>query len=107
MRRIMIGDVVATAQALARWPETDRRALLDRLITEAHAADRFSRRFCKPHPVWGNGSLLGRALAEPPFPFPEEQNFWACLSLVAATIAERRQAARHVGLGLCRRSRIC
>ena len=91
MRRIIIGDLVATAQLLARWPAADRPALLDRLLAQTQAADRFSRRFGRPHPLWGNGSLQSRALADPSAPPPEDHHFWASLSLVAAAIAARRR----------------
>lgn len=87
----MLADLAATAQLLARWPEADRPAQLDRLLSQTHAADCFSRRLGRPHPQWGNGSLLARALAEPTSPLPEDHHYWASLSLVAAAIAARRR----------------
>jgi hypothetical protein len=44
-------------------------------LQEAEWADRFTRRLGKPHPFWGNGTLLGAAkqrkwAAEPTFDDP-------------------------------------
>ena len=89
----MLADLVATAQLLARWPAADRPALLDRLLSQTQAADCFSRRYGRPHPLWGNGSLLSRACAETKAPPPEDHHYWASLSLVAAAIALRRPAS--------------
>jgi hypothetical protein len=90
MRRIMQADLVATAQLLARLPAADRPTHLDRLLSQTQAADCFSRRFDRPHPHWGNGSLLSRALSEATLPLHEDHHYWASLSLVAAAIAARR-----------------
>lgn len=86
----MLADLSATAQLLARWPAAQRPAELDRLLMQTHAADRFSRRFGRPHPLWGNGSLLSRALADAPVLSSPDHHYWASLSLVAAAIAARR-----------------
>ena len=99
MRRIMLADVAATAQLLARWPAAERPAQLDRLLSQAQAADRFSRRFGRPHAQWGNGSLLARALAEPS-PTPNDHDYWASFSLVAAALAARKSATGPKSLGL-------
>jgi predicted nicotinamide N-methyase len=64
MRRVLIGDLLAAADLLARLPAPQRRARIDRLLDEAHAAHRYMRRFGRPHPRWGCGGLLARVLAE-------------------------------------------
>ncbi len=37
-----------------------------RLLAEADAAHRYAKRHGRPHPMWGNGSLMARAMADPP-----------------------------------------
>ena len=59
MRRVLVGDLLALAAVLRQQPDPDLAA---RLLAEAHAAHRYFRRFGRPHPRWGNGSLMGRAL---------------------------------------------
>jgi len=107
MRRIMLADLSAIAQLLARWPAADRPAQLDRLLLQTQAADCFARRFGRPHPQWGNGSLLSRACAEANIPPPEDHHYWASLSLVAAAIAARRPAPSAQTLGLSDSRPIC
>ena len=99
MRRILIADLVAAAHLLARSPATERSGMLDRLFQQTQAADLFTRRFGRPHPAWGNGSLLARALAEPARAGDEDHDFWVCVGLVALRMAHRRRS-RHEGLGL-------
>lgn len=60
----MLDDLLAGAGRLAAEPPGQRRTLADRLVAEAHAAHHFMRRTGKPHPVWGNGSLMARAFAD-------------------------------------------
>lgn len=63
MRRCLIGDITTAAAALSAAAPPDRPRLADRLLAEAHAAHAYAKRFAKPHPAWGNGSLMARALA--------------------------------------------
>lgn len=56
MRRVLIGDVLALAALVAATPGADRV----QAVAEAHAAHRYMRRFGRPHPRWGNGSLMSR-----------------------------------------------
>ncbi len=94
MRKVLLCDLTAAAQILALRPASDRAALLDSLIDQAHAADRYARRFGRLHPVWGNGSLMARALAEwPPSTPPQDHDYWHSLSLVCAAIAARTKSA--------------
>lgn len=66
MRRCLIGDLLAAADCVAGMAGAERRRHLARLLDEAHAAHRYARRFGRPHPVWGDGSLMARVLAERP-----------------------------------------
>lgn len=59
MRRILIGDLLAAAAVIRA--AADPAEATQTLITEADAAHRYAKRFGRPHPVWGNGSLMARA----------------------------------------------
>lgn len=63
MRRCLIGDITTAAAVLAATPAARRAPLATRLIAEAHAAHHYAKRMARPHPAWGNGSLMARALA--------------------------------------------
>jgi serine O-acetyltransferase len=56
MRRVLMGDVLALAAHLSGDPQADS----GRYLAEVHAAHRYMRRFGRPHPHWGNGSLMSR-----------------------------------------------
>ncbi len=64
MRRCLIGDLLAAADCVAGMAGDDQARHLARLLAEAHAAHRYARRFGRPHPLWGDGSLMARVLAE-------------------------------------------
>jgi hypothetical protein len=56
-------------------------------------ADRYRRRLGRPHPDWGNGSLMAVARSEPgsrPQPFPGDLRFLRAL----ACVVERLIAAK-------------
>ena len=61
MRPILHSDVIAAARAVLAAPEALRANICARLLQEADWADRFTRRLGKPHPHWGNGTLLAAA----------------------------------------------
>ena len=63
MRRILIGDLLAAASVIGAAADPCRTT--QTLITQADAAHRYTKRFGRPHPLWGNGSLMARAMAEP------------------------------------------
>lgn len=56
MRRVLIGDVLALAAHLRSGPVAEA----GRVLAETHAAHRYARRMGRGHPVWGNGSVMGR-----------------------------------------------
>lgn len=62
MRRILPGDLIAAAGAVAQGAQAAR------LVDEAHAAHLYAKRFGRPHPRWGGGSLMARALMVRPAP---------------------------------------
>lgn len=63
MQYLLIGDILALAGALQEVAPHQRRALAERLLDEAHAAHKMRRRLGRPHPVWGGGTLMARAMA--------------------------------------------
>lgn len=59
MRRILYGDVVALACFIRTVDKQERRALLEKLIDEAHCADKIRKRFLSLCAGSGDGSLIG------------------------------------------------
>jgi hypothetical protein len=85
MRPVLIGDVIAVARVLFVRRDTDWTSCVDRLIWQASIADRYRRRLGKPHPAWGNGSLLAAAGADPKAeaePFLSDERWLRALSCV-------------------------
>ena len=104
MRRCLLDDLVAGAARLAIEPLAMRPALADRIITEAHAAHHYMRRMNRPHPRWGNGSLMARALAEAA---PQSPLCLTSLAIIAAAVARFRARNRAIGRGLFAPSDLC
>ena len=90
MQPLVIGDVLAAARALLAVPPGRRAALCLRLYAEAERADAHRRRTGRPHPRWGDGSLMGAALRRRPpgEPALSDPAFRACL--VAVLLAADR-----------------
>ncbi len=61
MRPVLHGDVSAAARALLAVPPAAREDLCARMIREAECAHVFMLRTGRPHPLWGNGSLMAAA----------------------------------------------
>lgn len=87
MRRVLLGDLTAAAAHLAALPPALRPGAMTRLLQEAHAAHRYMRRMGRPHPLWGDGSLMARALAAGSGAVPRGGIDFAALAVVAATLA--------------------
>lgn len=64
MRLCLLDDLLCGARALALIAPQRRAAFAATLLDQAHAAHAYAKRFRRPHPRWGNGSLMARALAE-------------------------------------------
>lgn len=90
MRRCLIDDLLHGARAISGAAPAVRRLLADSLIEQAHAAHAFAKRFGRPHPRWGNGSLLTRAMAECPLYADAEVSFDA-IAIMADAIARFRR----------------
>lgn len=97
MRRCMLDDLLAGAGRLSLVPPIMRPHLADRLLVEAHAAHHYMRRFGRPHPRWGNGSLMTRALADCADRLPL---CYASLAVMAAAVAHFRAGNSLRGHGL-------
>lgn len=89
MRLCLIVDLLHGARALSGAAPDCRRLLADTLIYQAHAAHSFAKRFGKPHPRWGNGSLMARALAESDLQASPKPGFEA-IAVMAEAIARFR-----------------
>jgi hypothetical protein len=93
MRGVMHGDLVAAARALLPVPPAKRGGQIARWLAEAHAADRYFRRFGRVHRHWGDGSLRTRVLGAelPPEPALTQPDYLHCLRCVLAALARRRR----------------
>lgn len=93
MRRCLPGDLIEAATLLAASAEP--ALLIDRLADQADAAHRYAKRFGRAHPLWGNGSLMARALIEtgPRHKTPHSARFLSALAMVAAHLASRKCCA--------------
>lgn len=86
-------------------PHPERPDLARRLLHEAHAAHHFMRRFGVPHPRWGNGSLMTRALGDAaPTGRPLCLRALAVMALAVAAFRQDGAKRRH---GLSPDTRLC
>ena len=93
MRPVLHSDVIAAARAVLAAPEALRANICARLLQEADWADRFTRRLGKPHPLWGNGTLLTaaqryRQVAEPTFDDPA---YCSAFEIVVSQLAGQKR----------------
>lgn len=100
MRTILLGDVIAVARALLAVSPIGRPELLHDIVNQTDVAHRFSKRLFKPHPTWGNGSLMARANLEPQVaePFLADIAYLQALQLVIDALIARK--ARRQGASL-------
>ena len=96
MHKCLLGDLTEAAAWLAARPSDQRAHLAKQLITQADYAHRYAKRFGRAHQIWGNGSLMARALAEPgPRHYtPGAPGFLHALAVLSATLAARKSAHR-------------
>lgn len=62
MRRVLVGDLLALAQDLVMRPEQVRRTWALGYLDDAHVADVYRKKTQRAHPLWGDGSVMGRVL---------------------------------------------
>jgi hypothetical protein len=95
MRAVQMGDLIAVARVLILHDPRQWRALAQMFLQQAHAAHAFHKRKRRPHPVWGNGSLMARANGETFAPQPRDGDadflgaMQQSLAAIAAWRAER------------------
>lgn len=95
MRPLLLSDVSVAARVLLPVPEAAREDLCRALLRQAEFADRYTRRLKKPHPVWGNGTLLAAASghrtgAERGL---DDAEYRMCFQIVLRCICEKQAAA--------------
>lgn len=103
--------MAAAALVAAAAPE-QRSGLIRQLLDKADAAHRYAKRFGRPHPIWGNGSLMARALAFGTGATNHgSEAFLSSLAALAAELAARKRnsnlAARQSALALGEPRPIC
>ena len=106
MRAVLHGDLVALARVLLAAPAQARAGLCRSVIAEARVAAAVVRRLRRPHPRWGDGSVMAACAAHPARrePFASDAEYLDCLGLVIATLA-RRARVHLSGRGRRRRGR--
>lgn len=88
---------MAAARVLLAVSDAARRPLCRRMISEAHAAHRYFRRFGRSHALWGDGSLMTAAgkRCMPPEPGLSDTTYCGCMEMVLHELIEWR-AARQI-----------
>lgn len=86
-----MADVIAAARMLIAVPADQRRGRLRNLFDEAGKANAYRRQNGRPHPLWGDGSLMSAALrrhqsAEPSL---DDRMYRDCLILVLQSLRDR------------------
>lgn len=91
MRQVLLGDVTAAARALLTAPPGDRARLIRLWLDQAHMAHACHKRTGRPHPLWGNGSLMARALAAGARaePLPSDTDYLHALRHVIEALLDR------------------
>lgn len=94
MRRVLHGDLVQLGRMLLTCPAPDRERTCLRALAEAHAADKYRRRFGRRHPEFGDGSLAAWAMRfpRPPEPPLDDPDYAACLRIVLTCLEDMRRA---------------
>lgn len=91
MRTALHGDAVSVARVLLGAPPERRRWILLRICREADLAHRFFRDRHRPHPIWGDGSLMTAALRRHPLPEPglDSADYCRCLAMTYQALGAR------------------
>ena len=86
--------ITALARALLSVAPDHRSVACNLVVSQAPAADCYRKRFNRPHPDWGNGSLLAAVRSNPLLNEPNLANaqYCHCLELVFAALRQWRLA---------------
>ena len=100
MRRCLPGDLMAAAAVVAAVLPDQRPGLIRQMLDQADAAHRYAKHFGRPHPIWGNGSLMARASTQS-YRAADlgSAAFLSSLAALAAELAARKHQARTSCLG--------
>ncbi|MCC5957033.1 MAG: hypothetical protein JJU07_13120 [Natronohydrobacter sp.] len=92
MREITHGDIRVAARVLLARPEVDWPALMARMLTKAHHADRYRKALGRYHPRLGNGTLMGAAfgMGVAPEPLPSDSRYLAAIGAVIEAVLDWR-----------------
>lgn len=88
MQPVWLGDAAAAARVLRERPEASWPWVLARMLAEARRAFAHHRALGRPHPRYGDGSLMAAALRRNPEPAPrlEDARFRRALMAVLAAL---------------------
>ena len=96
MQTLLLGDIIAAARAILAVPPLMQATVVETMLAQAHAAHLYLKRYARPHPRWGNGSLMARANCEVQIsePFAANIAYLSALALVIGiTIDHKRRVA--------------
>ncbi len=98
MRPVTINDAIAAARALLAQPPRRRDWVLWRMVAEATRAEAHRQAAGRPHPRWGDGTLMTAALRRRCRPEPQlnDPGYRACLIAVLEALGTYPRAQdRH------------
>lgn len=102
MQKLRLGDVSAAARALRLHPERRWAWVIRRLLAEARAGAAHLTARGRPHPRYGDGTLMAAALRRAPAPAPTLEDARFRRALVAVLLAmdgpHPRAQDRQVGV---------
>jgi hypothetical protein len=84
MRAVLHGDVVTLARVLLGVKKARRSQLCSLVFDQAHAADKYRKRFGRYHKSYGSGSLASACWgkAKVPEPFLSDKDYAHCLKVI-------------------------
>lgn len=91
MQPVTLGDLDCAARVLLATPRRARARVMAALIDRAETADRHRRDHGRLHPVWGNGTLMAAALAQPRCDpaAPGDADYLRCLACALRAVRDR------------------
>ncbi|MFT5630208.1 MAG: hypothetical protein ACI9HB_001377 [Gammaproteobacteria bacterium] len=86
MRRAHLTDLNIATRVLLAAPAEDHQDIAQKLIRNAHTADKYRKKTGRAHPIWGAGSLADACMGHIKAPLLKgcDAGYLACLSTVVA-----------------------